>query len=168
MSKFDRADPGLDPDYCDGLAEPFDSDRAEVYVSHEHVADSPEVFGFPSPPSSEDHFDIESYGLALLRYILSADVEVYGLISTVGLQAAEYSARLAVGHSDVEPIAVDRISAVRMRIAAVLATRIVAESTVNTIAPPIVSPVQDGGQTSRTVDRPIVPVSPAGIVDIRF
>ena len=55
----------------------------------------------------------------------------------------------------------------RMRIAAVLGTRIVAESAVNTIAPSV-DRSDDGGRKAPVVDRPIVPVAPAGVVDIRF
>jgi len=99
---------------------------------------------FPDPPS-ERGLTAEQFGLAVILYImagLSADqpCELYGLLSDRALQLAEHAARIAVSAPCIEPIAVDRISAVRMRIHAVLQVRAL-DAAIVTNAPAIVQPV---------------------------
>jgi hypothetical protein len=140
----------------------FDEDRADVYVSHEHIADpgSPAHYGFPVPPSRVG--TAESYGLTVLAYILGSDVDVLGLLDLESLHLALHAARIAVASHDVLPLAVDRISAVTMAIHAYIgrlesASKIVESGA--TVAPTTAPDTDDtdGGSKVRNHAAPIAP-----------
>lgn len=151
MSKFDRADPGLDPDYCDGLTpDPFDEDRADL------------AFGFPDVPDVS-RMTAETAGLTVLLFILSSDVDVYGLLSLESLQLAEHAARIAVSAHDVTPIAVDRISAVRMRLIRSIATLSKPVDTAIVSGPQPVKP-SDGSRPVRPIAVPVQPITPSSAI----
>lgn len=85
-------------------------------------APPPTVTGWPAPPARAGR-TAEGFGLSVLAYILSTDLLVYGFLSDEDLQLADHAARIAVSSRDILPVAVDRISAVRMTIAGILKYR---------------------------------------------
>jgi hypothetical protein len=108
MSRFDYADPGQDSAYCDPLTPDDDA------------YDLGDVSEFPAPPALAP---MPGYGLAVLLYLMNADVYLFGMVDDHALQCADHSALIAVASREILPLAVDRISAVRMEIRAVLARR---------------------------------------------
>jgi len=88
---------------------------------------------YPPRPHLEPGQPVAYHGLSVLAYLLAHE-ETYGLFADRDLELAEHAAYIAVTARDILPAAVDTISTVRHRIAAVLKHR--AEETAAPIETP--------------------------------
>lgn len=80
----------------------------------------------PVPPASCPDVPTYAFGMQLLAYLLRAQAdgrECYGLLSYEELELANHSSQYAVTAPEILPLAVDRISQVRHRIATILRQR---------------------------------------------
>jgi len=77
---------------------------------------------YPPRPQLQPGQPVAYHGLAVLAYLL-ANGETYGLFPDRDLELAEHAAYIAVTAPEILPVAVDNISVIRHRIAAVLKRR---------------------------------------------
>jgi hypothetical protein len=77
---------------------------------------------YTQPPERQNGEPAVQYGGRLLCYVLEHG-EVYGLLTDEQLEAAAYSAHVAVIAKEILPQAVNRVSAIRHAIAATLRRR---------------------------------------------
>lgn len=78
---------------------------------------------FPHPPQPQPDTTRAQYGLALVLYLVSAECDLYGMLTDEQLELAEHAAHIAVISRDILPAAVDQISGIRHRIAKTLNNR---------------------------------------------
>lgn len=78
---------------------------------------------FPVPPARTPDTPVYIFGCQILAYILSTDVEVYGLLSDRDLADAHYAARYALMAPEILPLAVEKITQVQLTIGRVLTCR---------------------------------------------
>lgn len=113
---------------------------------------------YDARPVLQPHEPHSEYGPFALRYMLAADVELFGLFSDDELEAVHHAARHAVTGRDMEPKAVDTIAALSMRILAVLERRAAEQPAADEVAagpsPTQDRPSLDGGTKVPTHPRP--------------
>lgn len=125
----------------------------------------------PSPVPAVNGRDAYAYGIALLLYVLQMQpVEVYGLLSDSQLELTLHCSQYAITARDILPLAVDRLSAVRTRLAAVLASRMVLVQASTSTSTPTANPADrpNTGPMARLQPTPYSRPPAGGKVQVDF
>jgi len=132
------------------------------------VTDGVEAPLWAPPPTQSTDQDRLMYGISLLAYLLSADVDLYGMCSDDQLALAEHAAYFAVTAREILPRAVDRISEVRSRILHVLAARKLEAPVQPTAVAPTRTPAPNEGPMAPLTPKPYTRPPAGQKVEIQF